>query len=77
MNPVSPQYGTWEHDRNGWCPGAVVVGDILDITDKITTGEDNVFDYDILLQNGVSYNNLSPVDLLPYTIVSAHIYIYE
>ncbi len=77
VNPVSPQYGTWEYERNGWCPGAVVVGDILDITDNIITGEDNVFDYDILLQNGVVYNNLSPVDLLPYTIVSAHIYIYE
>ena len=40
-------------ERNGWCRGAVVVGDILDITDNVTAGEDNVFDYDILLQNGV------------------------
>jgi hypothetical protein len=77
INPVNPQNGTWEHERNGWCPGAVVVGDVVDITDSVITGEDNLFDYDILLQNGVSYSNLSPVDLLPYTIISAHIYIYE
>ena len=76
-NPVSPQSGTWEYERNGWCPGAVSIGETVDITDMVQIGENNKFDFDILLQNGVSYNNLSPVDLLPYTIVSAQIYIYE
>ncbi len=25
-NPVSPQAGTWEYGRNGWCPGAIATG---------------------------------------------------
>jgi len=37
-NPHSPQAGTWTYDRNGWCPGAVVVGDTLDLTGLVTPG---------------------------------------
>ena len=38
QNPVSPQYGTWEYPRNGWCPGGVALGHTLDITPYVTPG---------------------------------------
>ena len=76
QNPVSPQFGTWEYNRNGWCPGAVALGDIIDITGAVTPGE-NTLDFGILMANGDEYDNLSPVDLLPYTIVSLKLYVYR
>ena len=76
-NPVSPQFGTWEHDRNGWCPGAVAIGDSIDITDAVTIGGTNELDFDILLADGTEYDNVSPVDLLPYTVTSLKLYVYE
>ncbi len=76
QNPVSPQSGTWEYARNGWCPGATSVGHILDITDAVTAGEPQELDFDILLANGFEYDNVSPVDLLPYTFVSLKLYTY-
>ena len=74
-NPVSPQAGTWRHNRNGWCPGAVALGDVIDITTAVESGE-NILDFDILLDNGRQYDNRSPVDLLPYTIVSLKLYVF-
>ncbi|MEC7987287.1 MAG: peptide-N-glycosidase F-related protein, partial [Myxococcota bacterium] len=76
-NPVSPQFGSWEHDRNGWCPGAVSIGDVIDITDSVDIGGENTLNFDILRGNGAVYNNVSPVDLLPYTILSLKLYIYR
>ncbi len=76
-NPVSPQMGTWEYDRNGWCPGAIVVGQQIDITEAIVAGEDNIIDFDILLSTGVEYNNYTPVDLLPNEVVALRVYIYQ
>ena len=40
------QYGTWGYGRAGWCPGQDVHPVITDITDYISTGEENVVDYD-------------------------------
>ena len=40
------QYGTWGYGRAGWCPGQDVHPVITDITDYISTGEENVIDYD-------------------------------
>ena len=77
VNPVSPQYGTWEYGRNGWCPGAVSVGDKVDVTDSIIIGGENTFDFDILLANGTAYENLSPADLLPTTATSLKLYVYK
>jgi hypothetical protein len=74
QNPVSPQQGTWEYPRNGWCPGATSVGHVIDITDAITPGEPQELDFDILLANGFEYDNVSPVNLLPYTFVSLKLY---
>ena len=76
-NPVSPQFGTWEHDRNGWCPGAIAVGQRIDVTEAIEIGGDNVFDFDIRLTSGAEYNNTTPVDLLPYEIVALRVYVYR
>ena len=77
VNPVSPQYGTWEYGRNGWCPGAVSVGDKIDVTDSVNIGGENTFDFDILLANGSVYQNTSPVDLLPTTATSLKLYVYK
>ena len=76
-NPVSPQYGTWEYPRNGWCPGGVAVGQVLDITESLVIGGSNTLDFDILLAGGSPYVNASPVDLLPYTITSLRLYVYR
>ena len=76
-NPVSPQFGTWEHPRNGWCPGAIAVGHSLDITEAVSPGGENVVDFDILLSTGVEYDNVSPVDLLPYELVALRLYVYR
>jgi len=75
-NPVSPQYGTWEYPRNGWCPGAISVGNRIDITEGVHGGS-NVLDFDILLGNGTVYDNTSPVDQLPHEWVSLKLYVYE
>jgi hypothetical protein len=32
INPCSPQLGTWEYDRAGWCPGAAVDPWIVPVT---------------------------------------------
>jgi hypothetical protein len=77
QNPVSPQSGTWEYGRNGWCPGATSVGHVIDITEAIELGADNEIDFDILLTNGIEYHNGSPVDLLPFEVVALRIYIYR
>ncbi len=74
-NPVSPQAGTWQHNRNGWCPGAVSLGDRLDITEDVAAGE-NELDFDIRLANGEVYDNQSPADLLPFTRVALKLYVY-
>ena len=73
-NPVSPQAGTWEYPRNGWCPGATAGGGMIDITKHVVPGEDTELDLEILLSNGFEYNNVSPGSLLPYTFVSLKLY---
>jgi hypothetical protein len=75
-NPVSDQFGTWEYDRNGWCPGGVAVGDIIDITNAVQPG-DNTVNFDILMSTGYPYSNISPGDYLPYTIYSLKLYVYQ
>lgn len=76
-NPVSPQYGTWQYPRNGWCPGAVAVGETLDITGAVLKGGDNVLDLDILLSTGQPYVNTSPVDLAPTMATALEVLVYR
>jgi len=76
QNPVSPQQGTWEYGRNGWCPGAMAVGKVMNIFDSVTPGEDATLDFDILLANGLEYDNTQPGgDGSPFTRVSLKLYI--
>ena len=42
---VPNQYGTWGYGRAGWCPGMDVSPYIVDITDYIDFGQENVIDY--------------------------------
>lgn len=37
-NPCSPQSGTWQYNRAGWCPGANVIPNYYDLTPLITPG---------------------------------------
>ena len=75
QNPVSPQAGTWEYGRNGWCPGAIAVGKVMNVLDSVTPGQDATIDLDIRLGNGAEYNNQQPVDGAPFTRVSLKLYI--
>ncbi len=77
QNPVSNQYGTWKYPRNGWCPGAISVGKMVDISDEVKIGDKNLFDFDILLKDGSVYENTNPNDLRPYTFVSLRLYIFK
>ena len=75
-NPVSPQFGTWRYDRNGWCPGAIVTGHKIDITQALTLDTENTIDYDILMANGDVYEN-TETGGTPYQILSLKLYIYK
>lgn len=44
-NTCSPQSGTWQFSRAGWCPGQEVVPDDYDITSSITPGQTATLDY--------------------------------
>ena len=48
------QYGTWGYGRAGWCPGQDVHPMVTDITDYISTGEENVIDYDACRVQGTN-----------------------
>jgi len=43
----SPQGGTWQYPRAGWCPGDKVTPWDNDITSLLTPGEEMTFDYNI------------------------------
>ncbi|PIE91123.1 MAG: hypothetical protein CR997_03095 [Acidobacteria bacterium] len=77
FNPVSPQAGTWRYDRNGWCPGAIVLGHQIDITQALQTGAGNTFNYNVLMANGEPYENTQTNNATPYQILSLKLYLYE
>lgn len=52
-NPCSPQSGTWQFNRAGWCPGASVIPKYFDLTSKITVGVPALLEYRLQ-----AYNNL-------------------
>ena len=51
---IPNQYGTWGYGRAGWCPGRDVDPYIIDITDYISIGDENVIDYSACRVNGNS-----------------------
>ncbi len=76
-NPHSPQAGTWRYERNGWCPGAVVVGDTLDLTDLVTPGETALIDFDIRRFDGSIYENTNTGGSAPFEWVSMQVFLYR
>ena len=46
-NPCSPQNGTWQYNRAGWCPGADVIPTDFDVTTFVTPGASNSFKYEL------------------------------
>ena len=76
--PVANQQGTWRYDRNGWCPGAITIGQTIDLTDMVTPGETSVLDFDIRMADGSEYENTNPGGgLTPIEWVSLQLYIYR
>ena len=49
---IPNQYGTWGYGRAGWCPGQDVTPHIVNITDQISIGEENIIDYDACRVSG-------------------------
>ncbi|MBS1518772.1 MAG: T9SS type A sorting domain-containing protein [Bacteroidetes bacterium] len=47
INPCSPQGGTWQYARAGWCPGASVIPWDNDVTANVTPGQNVTIDYDL------------------------------
>lgn len=47
QNPCSPQGGTWQFNRAGWCPGEGVTPDDYDITNLVTAGSMARLDYEL------------------------------
>ena len=57
-NPCSPQGGTWQYARAGWCPGASVIPWDLDVSTLITPGQNVSLDYNLMpFTNFCSPNN--------------------
>jgi len=46
-NPCSPQGGTWQYARAGWCPGASVIPWENDVTANLTAGQNVTIDYNL------------------------------
>ncbi|TAH42299.1 MAG: T9SS type A sorting domain-containing protein [Bacteroidetes bacterium] len=57
-NPCSPQSGTWQYNRAGWCPGADALPVYFDLTSVVSPGQ--TIDLDYRLQNYV--NACSPAN---------------
>jgi len=64
LNPCSPQLGTWQYDRAGWCPGDKADPWHVDISDWLIPGEINQLDF--MFQPYLNYcrpNNPDCVDV--------------
>jgi len=48
---IPNQWGTWGYGRQGWCPGLDVEPYVMDITDYLIPGEENVMEYEICWAN--------------------------
>ncbi|MBH09081.1 MAG: hypothetical protein CMG74_01800 [Candidatus Marinimicrobia bacterium] len=59
-NPCSPQYGSWQYNRAGFCPGAIVTPIDFDLSNFISPGDTATLSY-ILEEyfNECSPNNIS------------------
>ena len=76
-NPVTDQQGTWHYDRNGWCPGAITIGQTIDLTDMVTPGETAILDFDIRMAGRHRVREHQPRRrATPIEWVSLQLYIY-
>ncbi len=66
---VANQYGTWWYGRSGWCPGKEVPFQVIDITDQVTIGGSNTFDYEGYY-NGQPYTGSASIRLRSWLILS-------
>ena len=76
---IPNQYGTWGYGRAGWCPGRDVKPYIMDITDYIILGDDNVIDYNACRVSGnscVSPPTCAGDGYCPEIAMSSYIIIY-
>ena len=46
-NPLYPQGGTWIYDRAGWCPGAPVRTEDLELTPLVAGQDSFTVEYDV------------------------------
>jgi len=51
---IPNQGGTWGYGRAGWCPGMDVHPYIMDITESVSIGEENIIDYSACRVSGNS-----------------------
>ena len=51
---IPNQGGTWGYGRAGWCPGQEVKPYVVDISDGVILGDDNIIEYDACRVNGNS-----------------------
>jgi len=63
FNRCSPQLGTWEFDRAGWCPGDKAEAWDVDISSLITAGQQSVFSFELQpYENWCRPNNPDCID---------------
>ena len=92
FNECSPQNGTWQYDRAGFCPGDKVLYQDFDLNNILSTGEVSSFDY--VLEdyfNECSPNNSNCIDgqtcsdcdynynghTEPFYFISSHLIVYS
>ena len=77
---VPNQYGTWGYGRAGWCPGMDVAPYIVDITNYVEFGQDNIIDYEACRVSGnscVAPPTCQGDGYCPEVAMSSYIVIYE
>ena len=76
---IPNQYGTWGYGRAGWCPGMDVAPYIVDITEYIIIGEENIIDYNacrVVGNNCVTPPTCQGDGYCPEIAMSSYIIIY-
>ena len=77
---VPNQYGTWGYGRAGWCPGMDVAPYIVDITDYVEFGQENIIDYEACRVSGnncVTPPTCQGDGYCPEIAMASYIVIYE
>lgn len=69
-NPVAGQQGTWRYDRNGWCPGAIVPGHTVDLSDLVEPDGTLTVDLDVRTMDGEVFLNSTTAGTPPFEWIS-------